>query len=41
MEDIKQPGLKIVYNGVQQSTVTSLTLEYPQVRPGQYYKFKL
>jgi hypothetical protein len=39
MENILEPGLKIVYNGIKQSTQTKLTLYYPNVKPGQYYKF--
>jgi hypothetical protein len=38
MENIEEPGLKIVYNGVSSSTKTSVTLTYPNVKPGQYYK---
>jgi hypothetical protein len=39
LENILEPGMKIVYNGVQQSTQTSLSLSYPTIRPGQKYKF--
>ena len=39
MENILEPGLKIVYNGIKQSTQTKLTLYYPNIKPGQYYKF--
>ncbi|MFM7797051.1 MAG: fibronectin type III domain-containing protein, partial [Candidatus Nitrosotenuis sp.] len=31
MEDINSPGYLTVYNGVQQSTRTQITLTYPQV----------
>jgi hypothetical protein len=41
MENIEKPGLKIVYNGVTSSTKTSVTLTYPEIKPGQYYKLKL
>ena len=39
MENVLEPGMKIVYNGIKQSTQTSFTLQYPTVKPGEYYKF--
>ena len=41
LENIEQPGFEIVYNGVRQSTQTSLTLTAPQIQPSQYYRLKL
>jgi hypothetical protein len=41
MEDVNNPGYLTVYNGVQQSTRTQVTLTYPQVQPSRYYRLKL
>jgi len=41
MEDIDMPGYLTVYEGVQQSTQTQVTLTYPNVQPSRYYRLKL
>lgn len=41
MEDILQPGFKLVYNGLTLSTVTMFTIATPEIEPSKYYKFKL
>jgi titin len=41
LENIAHPGLQLVYNGINQSTQTSLTVTAPNIAGGNYYLFKL
>jgi hypothetical protein len=41
LENIASPGWQLVYNGVNQSTQTMLTLTAPEIEPSQYYLLKI
>ena len=41
LEDILAPGFRVAYDGTRSSTTTAITLRYPTIRPGRYYKLLL
>ena len=41
MENIYNPGLSLVYNGILLPTLTQFTIQYPEIQPSTYYSFLL